>query len=98
MSDLEQVIQKQIRTCRKYVSPLNNPALVRSYEIEIKTLINAPRTERELASAICRVKAKMQMTIDTVDLEPMSSELEALEWLIPIVKKYSDEKTSACQQ
>jgi hypothetical protein len=71
---------------------------VRSYEIEIKTLINAPRTERELASAIRRVKAKMQVTIDTAELEPLSSELEALEWLIPIVKKHSDEKISACKQ
>ena len=98
MSDLEQVIQKQIRSCQKYVSPHNNPALVRSYEIEIKTLMNAPRTERELASAIRRVKAKMHVTIDTVDQEPLSSELEALEWLIPIVKKYSDEKIRACKQ
>lgn len=98
MSYLEQVIQKQIRTCRKYVNPHNNPALVRSYEIEIKTLTNAPKTERELASAIRRVKAKMQVTIDTVDLEPLSSELEALEWLIPVLKKYSDEKISVCQK
>ena len=98
MSDLEQEIQKRINTCRKYVSPHNNPAFVRSYETEIKTLMTAPRTERELASAIRRVKAKMQMTLDTVELEPLSSELEALEWLIPVVKRNSEEGKSACQQ
>ena len=97
MSDLEQEIQKRINTCRKYVSPQNNSAFVRSYETEIKTLMNAPRTELELASAIRKVKAKMQTTVDTVDLEPLSSELEALEWLIPVVKRYSEERNSACQ-
>ena len=61
------------------------------------TLINAPRTEREMAGAIPRIRAKMQMTIDTVDLEPLSSELEALEWLIPIVKKYSDKRIGVCK-
>lgn len=98
MSDLEQEIQKRIDTCRKYISPHNNPAFVRSYEKEMKTLMIAPRTERELTSAIRRVTAKMEMTVDTIELGSLSSELEALEWLIPVVKRNSEEGKSACQQ
>ena len=98
MSDLEQEIQKRIDTCRKYINPHNNPAFVRSYEKEMKTLMIAPRTERELTSAIRRVTAKMEMTVDTIELGSLSSELEALEWLIPVVKRNSEEGKSACQQ
>ena len=89
MSEVDELIKIRIEACRKYINPHNNPALVRSYDKEIRTLKSAPRTERELAGAIRRVKAEMHLTIDTADLESLSSELEALEWLLPIVKKYS---------
>jgi hypothetical protein len=91
--DLAQEIQMRIEVAQKYISHRNNPALVKSYEIEIKTLRNAPRTERELLSAMRRVKIRMNLTVDVVDQEPLSAELEALEWLLPKVKQFWDQKT-----
>jgi hypothetical protein len=84
--DLEQEIQKRIDRAQYYLNPLNNPALVMAYQIEIDTLKTAPRTELELKGSIRRLTAKINQTNDVTECEPMYLKREALEWLLQLIK------------
>ena len=86
MFDFEQEIQKRIARAQKYLNPMNNPALVRAYQIEIDTLKTASRTELELKGAIRRLTVKINQTDDVTECEPLYAKREALEWLLQLIK------------
>lgn len=85
MFDLDQEIQKRITRAEYYLNPLNNPALVRAYQIEIDTLKTAPRTELELKGSIRRLEAKIEETDDITECEPLHLKREVLEWLLQLI-------------
>jgi hypothetical protein len=84
--DLEQEIQERITSIEKYLNPLNNPAFVRSYQIEIDTLKSAPRRELEIAGMLRRLNAKANQTVDIAECEPLFAKREALEWLLQLIR------------
>jgi hypothetical protein len=84
--DLEAEIQKRIKRAQYYLNPLNYPALIRAYQIEIDTLQTAPRNELELKGAFRRLEAKINQTIDPDECEPLYAKREPLEWLLQLIK------------
>jgi hypothetical protein len=84
--DIESEIQKRIDRAQKYHNPMNNPALIRSYQTEIETLKTAPRQELQLTGAIRRLDVIINQTADVIECDALYSKREALEWLLQLVK------------
>jgi len=86
MYDVEKVISARIERSRKYIDPKISPALVRMHEIEIKMLQTAPRHEAQIQRAIQRLNVRLMRLDETIMLQPLYAERDALEWLLQVVR------------
>jgi hypothetical protein len=93
MIDIEKAIAKRIALAQKYITPHNNAVIVKKNETEIRILRTTPRDEQALERMIKRKLDQIAKITSVNQAEPLHYELEALEWLLPIIKLKDTNKT-----
>lgn len=92
MSMLEKIIENRIEHAQKYLKPLINPAIRAHHEVMIRVLQTAPRSEPEVKKMLDQKRQELHKATKRDDAEPISNEIDALEWLHSLLVLESEKR------
>ena len=94
--DLEQAIKMHIEGQREWMHPKNSSLFNAHKELHIKTIENSPRDSASLFKRIAAKKVEKDRASTVYETDRLLSELDALEWLLAIVRRHEDGKSLDC--
>ena len=94
--DLEQAIKMHIEGQRTWIHPKNSSVFNAHKELHIKTIEKSPRDSIPLLKLIGAKKAEKDRATDILDTQKLICELDALEWMLAIVRRHEDGKSLDC--
>lgn len=86
--DLETAIAMHLENMRNDLNQIDNPALVKALEIDIKVFETAPRNSTRLEGRIAVRKQEMDYMIDTFKCQELCIEIQSLERLLAMVRMH----------